>query len=51
MNTADIVVRGTASPHEIAAVLAALRLRERSGAQEDRYEHWRRQRAEVVRPR
>ena len=51
MNPSDVVVRGAASPDEIAAVLAALQSRERWVADGDRYERWRRQRQAAVRPR
>lgn len=44
-----IEVRGTATPEELAAVLAALRVRERRTRPESRYEQWRRERLAALR--
>jgi hypothetical protein len=45
----DVEVRGAATADEIAAVLAALRSRERATAKESRYEQWRRERIRALR--
>jgi hypothetical protein len=51
VNASDVVVRGAATPDEIAAVVAALQAREQAAADGDRYERWRRQRLSAIRPR
>lgn len=48
-STDDVDVRGAATPDEIAAVLAALRLREQQMAPRLRYEQWRRERIRALR--
>jgi hypothetical protein len=45
----SVEVHGAATPEEVAAVLAALQLRSRVAAPDDRFARWRRQRQEVVR--
>jgi hypothetical protein len=47
--TQRLEVRGPATPEELAAVLAALRLREREPEPESRYERWRRERLAALR--
>lgn len=49
MSTDDITIRGDATPEEIAAVLEALRARERTEQRLTRYEQWRRDRIRVLR--
>jgi hypothetical protein len=44
----DLEVRGAATPEELAAVLAALRLRERPGEAPSRFEQWRRERIRAL---
>lgn len=47
---AGVEIVGAATPEEIAAILAALRRRERAGgAPHSRYEQWRRERQRVLR--
>jgi hypothetical protein len=45
----DVAVRGTATPDELAAVLAALQQRDRAAGPSRRFEQWRRQRRLVLR--
>jgi Acyl-CoA carboxylase epsilon subunit len=45
----ELDVRGAATPDEIAAVLAALRVREQQLAPRRRYEQWRRERIRALR--
>jgi anthranilate phosphoribosyltransferase len=49
MTPDDVHVRGAATPEEIAAVLAALRERERQDEKLTRYERWRRDRIRALR--
>jgi hypothetical protein len=49
MSPEDVHVRGAATPDEVAAVLAALRSREREAVRESRYERWRRERLAALR--
>ena len=49
MSSDDVDVRGAATPDEIAAVLAALRLREQQLTPLRRYEQWRRERIQALR--
>jgi hypothetical protein len=45
----DVQVRGSATPDEVAAVLAALRSRERQDERSSHYERWRRDRIKALR--
>jgi anthranilate phosphoribosyltransferase len=49
MSTNGVRVAGSATPEELAAVLAALRLRTRTVERADRLEQWRRQRLAALR--
>jgi hypothetical protein len=49
MSIDDITIRGDATLEEIAAVLEALRTRERAEQRLGRYEQWRRERIRVLR--
>lgn len=49
MSSEDVQVRGPATPEEVAAVLAALRIRESSERPLNRYERWRRDRIAALR--
>jgi hypothetical protein len=49
MSGEDVQVRGPATAEEIAAVLAALRIREASERPASRYEQWRRDRLAALR--
>lgn len=46
---ADVRVRGGATAEELAALFAALRIREARPRRADRFEQWRRQRQAVLR--
>lgn len=49
MNSEGVRVRGAATPEEIAAVLAALQVKNRSAEADSTFERWRRQRQQVLR--
>lgn len=49
MSPLDVEVRGGATAEEIAALLAALQVRQRRESDGSRFERWRRQRQEVLR--
>jgi hypothetical protein len=49
MSGDGVCVHGPATPDEVAAVLAALQLRERRAGPAKRFEQWRRQRLAVLR--
>jgi hypothetical protein len=49
MSDHGVEVRSPATPEEIAAVLAALQLHNRSAESDSTFERWRRQRQEVLR--
>jgi hypothetical protein len=49
MTPRDLDVRGTATAEELAAVVAALEIRQRRESGNARFERWRRQRQEVLR--
>lgn len=48
MSIDDITIRGDATLEEVAAVLEALRARERNEQRLGRYEQWRRERIRVL---
>jgi hypothetical protein len=49
MTSLDVRVRGAATAEELAAVIAALQVRQRREPDTSRFERWRRQRQEVLR--
>jgi hypothetical protein len=49
MTIDGVRVGGTATPEEVAAVLAALKMRTRNVESDSTFERWRRQRQQVLR--
>lgn len=49
MSPQDLDVRGSATAEELAAVIAALEIRQQRESDNSRFERWRRQRQEVLR--